>query len=40
MKAFALSMLALVAIAAISGFALAQLGWNAADVYTSSNVRM
>ncbi len=40
MKAFALSMIALVAIAVIAWFALSQLGWNVADVYSSSNVRL
>ncbi len=40
MKAFALSMIALVAIAAVAGFTLSRLGWTAADVYTSSNVRL
>lgn len=40
MRAFLLSMLALVVIAAIAGYALSQLGWNVADVYTSGNVRL
>jgi len=40
MKAFALSMIALVVIAVIAGYGLSQLGWNVADVYTSSNVRL
>jgi len=40
MKAFAMSMLALVVIAVVAWFALSQLGWNVAEVYSSSNVRM
>ena len=40
MKAFALSSVALVVIAAIAGYGLSQLGWTSADVYTTSNVRL
>jgi hypothetical protein len=40
MKAFVLSMIALVAIGIGAWFVLSGLGWDAADVYSSSNVRL
>jgi hypothetical protein len=40
MKAFILSMIALVAIGTGAWLVLLGLGWTAADVYSSSNVRL
>jgi hypothetical protein len=40
MKAFVISMIAMVAIAAVAGFALSRLGWDAAHVYSTDSVRL